>query len=270
MWIQKQLEKRALNIQTHNNESPKTMLYLKKLLLPVGTERLPDLISEMNQERGIETVVNYDAEISEEMRLQTEEPTESTHREGGNNNEESDKTIIYDASEFEQLNIDPEKQTEKQIENSEKLPKRQLMTQKFGIIKRKTTSKRTYTCIDCGAKCKSKQEINQHYREEHSSIKCPNSDRIFPTLDSLQRHSYMHAARDKFVCDKCGIDYPFESDLNRHKIKHRNKEIKTHVCMAASCERSFMRNADLVSHAQNHTGMVHKCDQCEYSGYKIS
>ena len=71
------------------------------------------------------------------------------------------------------------------------------------------------------------------------------------------------------MCDKCGKEYPFESDLNRHKIKHRNKEIKTHVCMAAGCEWSFMRKADLVSHAQNHSGMVHKCDQCEYSATDI-
>ena len=39
--------------------------------------------------------------------------------------------------------------------------------------------------------------------------------------------------------------------------------------MAAGCERSFMRKADLVSHAQNHTGTVHKCDQCEYSAMDI-
>ena len=39
--------------------------------------------------------------------------------------------------------------------------------------------------------------------------------------------------------------------------------------MAAGCEQSFMRKADLVSHAQNHSGMVHKCDQCEYSATDI-
>ena len=202
------------------------------------------------------------------MRLHTDEPTEEMPKED-DKKEESDKTIIYDPSQFEQLNIDPEKQTEKQIEDSEKSPKGQLTTQTFGIIRRKPTNKRTYTCIDCGAKCKSKHEINQHYQEEHSSIKCLDCDRVFPTPDSLQRHRYTHAARDKFVCDKCGKDYPFESDLNRHKIKCRNKEIKTHVCMAASCEKSFMRKADLVSHAQNHTGKVHKCDQCKYSATDI-
>ena len=39
--------------------------------------------------------------------------------------------------------------------------------------------------------------------------------------------------------------------------------------MAAGCERSFMRKADLVSHAQNHSGKVHKCDQCNYTATDI-
>ena len=39
--------------------------------------------------------------------------------------------------------------------------------------------------------------------------------------------------------------------------------------MAAGCECSFMRKADLVSHVQNHSGTVHKCNQCEYSAMDI-
>ena len=123
--------------------------------LPVSTEKLPDLVSEMNEERGIKTIVNYDAQIPDDMRLHTDEPTKEMPKED-DKNEESDETIIYDPSEFKQLNIDPEKQTEKQIEDSEKSPKGQLKTQTFGIIRRKPTSKRTYTCIDSGAKHKSK------------------------------------------------------------------------------------------------------------------
>ena len=87
--------------------------------------------------------------------------------------------------------IHAEKPSQEQIEDSEKSPKGQLMTQTFGIIKRKPVNKRNYTCIGCGAKCKSKQEINQHYREKHSAIKCPDCDRVFPTPDSLQRHAML-------------------------------------------------------------------------------
>ena len=53
-------------------------------------------------------------------------------------------------------------------DEGEKAPKGQLRTQTYGIIKRKLTSRRTFTCIDCGTKRKSKQDINRHYREKHS------------------------------------------------------------------------------------------------------
>ena len=206
--------------------------------LPVGAARLPDLVSEMNEERGIKTVIDYDAEIPEEMKLKWTTDTvvnvqeKQTEPEKDN---DSDETIIYDADEFER---EAQKQSEPLGNDNievEKSPKGQLRTQTYGIIKRKTTRKRTYMCIECGTKRNSKQEINDHYRKDHSSIKCPDCDKIFPTPVALQRHRYVHADRDKFVCDRCGKEYPFESDLERHKIKHRNKEIKTHVCMAAGC-----------------------------------
>ena len=222
-------------------------------------------------------MVNYDADIPEEMKLEIDDlrlnPDElewGTHDKADKEDEdESDETIIYDASEFDDTNKGTQKPVNKETDEGEKTPKGQLRTQTYGIVKQKPTSRRTFTCIDCGVKKKSKRDINRHYREKHSSIKCPDCDKVFPTPDSLQRHRYVHSARDKFICDKCGKEYPFESDLNRHKIKHRNKEIKTHVCMAAGCERSFMRKADLVSHAQNHSGKVHKCDQCNYSATDI-
>ena len=65
--------------------------------LPVCTERFPDIVSEMNEERGIKTVVNYDADIPEEMKLQTEKPRQEMQEEADKDNG-SDETIIYDAS----------------------------------------------------------------------------------------------------------------------------------------------------------------------------
>ena len=160
--------------------------------LPVGTERLPDIVSEMNEERGIKNVVNYDADIPEEMKLQIDElrpdpdePKGGTHDKADKDNE-SDETIIYDASEFDDTNKGIEKPDNKQTDEGEKTLKGQLRTQTYGIRKRKLTSRRTFTCIECGAKRKSKQDINRHHREKHGSIKCPDCDKVFPTPDSLQ------------------------------------------------------------------------------------
>ena len=158
----------------------------------IGTERLPDIVSEMNEERGIRNVVDYDAEIPEDMRLQIDElrpnpdkPKWGMHDEA-DKEDESDETIIYDASEFDDTNKGIQKPDNTHTDECEKTPKGQLRTQTYGIIKWKLTSRRTFTCIECGAKSKSKQDINQHYREKHSSIKCPDCDKVFPTPDSLQ------------------------------------------------------------------------------------
>ena len=172
-------------LQNMSQPNPQELDDNDEYALPVGTERLPDIVSEMNEERGIKTVVNYDADIPEEMKLQTEKPRQETQEEG-DKDDGSDETIIYDASEFDEANNSTQKSDKIRIEEGEKSPKGQLRTQTYGIIKQKPTSNRTYTCIDCGAKRKSKQEINQHYHEEHSSIKCPDCDRVFPTPDSLQ------------------------------------------------------------------------------------
>ena len=139
----------------------------------------------MNEERGIKTVVNCDADIPEDMKLQTDKPRQETHDEA-DKDDGSDETIIYDASEFDEANKSTQKPDNTHTEEGEKSPKGQLQTQTYGIIKRKPTSNRTYTCIDCGAKRKSKQEINQHYRGEHSSIKCLDCDKVFPTPGSLK------------------------------------------------------------------------------------
>ena len=115
--------------------------------LPVGAARLPDLVSEMNEERGIKTVINYDAEIPEDMKLKqttdTAENVKETQSESEKDNE-SDETIIYDVNEFEGVTHKAEKQSEpRETENieGEKSPKGQLRTQTYGIIKRKTSRK---------------------------------------------------------------------------------------------------------------------------------
>ena len=123
-----------LMLQNMSQPNPQEMEDNDEYALPVGTERLPDIVSEMNEERGIETVVNYEAEIPEEMRLPTEKPKQGTHEEG-DKADGSDETVIYDTSEFEQSNITHNKTDKKCIEDGEKSPKGQLKTQTYGLIK---------------------------------------------------------------------------------------------------------------------------------------
>ena len=95
----------------------------------------------MNEERGIKTVIDYDAEIPEDMKLkQTMDTTENVqekHNEPEKENE-SDETIIYDADEFEGVVHEAQKEIKTRgnanIE-AEKFPKGQLQTQTYGLIK---------------------------------------------------------------------------------------------------------------------------------------
>ena len=67
-------------LQNMSQPNPQELDDNDEYALPVGTERLPDIVSEMNEERGIKTVVNYNADIPEEMKLQTEKPRQETCR----------------------------------------------------------------------------------------------------------------------------------------------------------------------------------------------
>ena len=137
-------------------------------------------------------MVNYDADIPEDMKLQIDKPRPNPDepkrgmQDKTDKDDESDETIIYDASEFDDTNKGIQKPDNTHTDEGEKAPKGQLRTQTYGIRKRKPSGRRTFTCIDCGAKRKSKQDINRHYWEKHSSIKCPDCDKVFPTPDSLQ------------------------------------------------------------------------------------
>ena len=94
----------------------------------------------MNEERGVDTVINYDAEILEYMTLHPDIILGNPQNTDKNKEEGSDETIIYNASEFDQTTketVNPEDIND----DSEKSPKGQLRTRTFGIIKRKTTMK---------------------------------------------------------------------------------------------------------------------------------
>ena len=52
-----------LMLQTMSQSNPQELEEDDDYALPVGMEKLPNLVSKMNKERGIKTIVNYDAQI---------------------------------------------------------------------------------------------------------------------------------------------------------------------------------------------------------------
>ena len=54
----------------------------------------------------------------------------------------------------------------------------------------------------------------------------------------------------RFVCDRCGMGFPFESRLSQHKITHRT--YASLKCMKKNCGRCFKNIGDLNRHVNQH------------------
>ena len=73
-------------------------------------------------------MVNYDADIPEDMKLQTDERRQEMQDKTDKDDEsdESDETIIYNASEFDDANKTTQKLDNTYTDKGEKAPKGQL------------------------------------------------------------------------------------------------------------------------------------------------
>ena len=134
-----------------------------------------------------------------------------------------------------------------------------LVMKTVGIVKCK--KKRKAHCKICGNSCSNVKELNQHHKDTHDIVFCPDCHKAFSTCTSLDKHMYVHKNMD-YVCDQCGQSFPFKSRLKQHKITHH--KVATHHCMVKNCNRSFKNTGDLNRHVNQHTGIWYKCDFCTY------
>ena len=134
-----------------------------------------------------------------------------------------------------------------------------LVMKTVGIVKLK--KKRKARCKLCGISCNNVKELNQHHKDTHDIVFCPDCNKAFSTCTSLDEHVYVHKDLD-YVCDQCGQSYPFESRLKQHKMTHHG--VATHRCMVKSCAWSFENTGDLNRHVNQHTSIWYKCDFCTY------
>ena len=120
--------------------------------------------------------------------------------------------------------------TESEAENKKPV-NRTLVMKTVGIVRRK--KKRKARCKICGNSCKNVKELNQHHRDTHDIVFCPDCNKAFSTRTSLDKHMYVHKAMD-YVCDKCSQSFLFKSRLKQHKITHRT--VATHSCMVKNLQ----------------------------------
>ena len=216
-------------------------------LLPVDAPKQVDVVREMAAEDN--TLLDSMPDLPPEYNI--------TDNVEADDDEDDDATIIYDPP-----------VTPARGDTAITSPKRgQVTFRHFGIRRRspKQANIQKHRCILCGKSRNSKKELNDHHRKEHSGVVCPTCHKEFPTIDSYQRHRYIHRNPAQYKCAVCDKILPFESDLQRHMKSHI--EERRWDCVHPDSNRNFKRKADLDLHAVMHSGVKHKCTWpgCKYT-----
>ena len=121
---------------------------------------------------------------------------------------------------------------------------------------------RSYKCKICGKSKHSMEDLNNHHRRRHGKQECEICGKKFDLATSLTHHMYTHFLR-KFYCDKCDYHCHFQSELDSHKIVHREKT--TFQCMYPKCGRWFKCKGELSLHVETHKKTWFDCKKCDYS-----
>ena len=85
---------------------------------------------------------------------------------------------------------------------------------------------------------------------------------MFELATTLAHHMYSHNV-SKHHCDKCDFHCFFKSELESHKVVHR--EQPSHKCMYPKCGCWFKRKGELSLHVETHKKTWYDCKKCDFS-----
>ena len=134
-------------------------------------------------------------------------------------------------------------------------------SQLYGL-RRKHPKDRAYKCQVCGTSKRSMESLNDHHRRNHNPQMCGVCSKMFDLATTLAHHMYSHYTR-KYHCDKCEFHCFFKSELEAHKIVHRDRP--SHQCMYPKCGRWFKRKGELSLHVEIHKKTWYDCKKCDFS-----
>ena len=134
-------------------------------------------------------------------------------------------------------------------------------SQLYGL-RRKHLKDRAYKCQVCGISKCSMESLNDHHRRNHNPQMCGVCGKMFDLATTLAHHMYSHNEW-KYYCDKCDYHCFFKSELESHKIVHR--EGPSFQCMYPKCGRWFKRKGELSLHVETHKKMWYDCKKCDFS-----
>ena len=114
----------------------------------------------------------------------------------------------------------------------------------------------------CGTSKCSMESLNDHHRRNHNPQMCGVCGKMFDLATTLAHHMYSHYRR-KYHCNQCEFHCFFKSELEAHKVVHR--EQPSHQCMYPKCGRWFKRKGELSLHVEIHKKTWYDCTKCDFS-----
>ena len=134
-------------------------------------------------------------------------------------------------------------------------------SQLYGL-RRNHPKDRAYKCQVCGKSKRSMESLNEHHHRNHNPQMCGVCGKMFDLATTLAHHMYSHYTR-KHYCDKCDFHCFFKSELEAHKIVHRDQP--SFQCMYPKCGRWFKRKGELSLHVETHRKIWYDCKKCDFS-----
>nr|XP_021487640.1 MDS1 and EVI1 complex locus protein EVI1 isoform X7 [Meriones unguiculatus] len=103
-------------------------------------------------------------------------------------------------------------------------------------------------------------ESESDLREIHGNQDCKECDRVFPDLQSLEKHMLSHTEEREYKCDQCPKAFNWKSNLIRHQMSHDSG--KHYEC--ENCAKVFTDPSNLQRHIRSqHVGArAHACPEC--------
>ena len=209
--------------------------------------------------------------VPEATTAETQLPDATTNKDDGYR---SDDTVIYDIDNDEikapptpkpsKDSMDQRKPVHKpKKKHKTSRPKGTWLVKTHGRPKRLRKVKHVCAVPLCRVTKKSYAALNAHYKDTHPKLICAICNKMFALPASLRKHSYTHKATD-WTCRRCGKSYPFQSQLQAHKLSHgRHPENK---CIYPGCNKTYTYIWDLTKHAKTHNAKKLKCPKknCDY------
>ena len=155
----------------------------------------------------------------------------------------------------------PDSKKQTTIPAGKKGSKGAFKSQLYGL-RRKHPKDRAYKCQVCGISKRSMESLNDHHRRNHNPQMCGVCGKMFDLATTLAHHMYSHNEW-KYYCDKCDYHCFFKSELESHKIVHR--EGPSFQCMYPKCGRWFKRKVELSLHVETHKKTWYDCKKCDFS-----